>query len=365
MLALLGPVNTYTAYFMPESLYFFSFWLLTCFLLHLSGSSASRSWCLAGILLGLSALIKPHALFCLPAIVAYVVFVARERKAKWLVRAFCNAGALLVCALLTKLSVGYLFAGKAGVTLFGPNYTSTAHAAVAASGRYLELLALSIQNVKGHALAMCLMFGAPIVFAMNALGKSAFSKADTRADEKIAFYALAVLVNLILVVGLFTASVAGSQPQETVARLHMRYYNFTFPLLLVMAASQLSQQSTGSARRWRVLAAFPIASVIAYALYTHLAPFAPDFVDNPELYGFVSDPTVFYVLSTMSLVSVVVAIFCTRAAQKLRLSFCAAGGSVFERSDYSRAQAQYRRLMFLIRRALSQDAICRRKRFPS
>ena len=61
--------------------------------------------------------------------------------------------------LLTKLSVGYLFAGKAGVTLFGPNYTSTAHAAVAASGRYLELLALSIQNVKGHALAMCLMFG--------------------------------------------------------------------------------------------------------------------------------------------------------------------------------------------------------------
>ena len=145
----------------------------------------------------------------------------------------------------------------------------------------------------------------------------------------------------------------------------MRYYNFTFPLLLVMAASQLSQQSTGSARRWRVLAAFPIASVIAYALYTHLAPFAPDFVDNPELYGFVSDPTVFYVLSTMSLVSVVVAIFCTRAEQKLRLSFCAAGGSVFERSDYSGSSGAISPLMFLIRRALSQDAICRRKRFPS
>ena len=49
---------------------------------------------------------------------------------------------------------------------------------------------------------------------MNALGKSAFSKADTRADEKIAFYALAVLVNLILVVGLFTASVAGSHRRK-------------------------------------------------------------------------------------------------------------------------------------------------------
>ena len=33
LLALLGPINSYTAYFMPEAPYFFSFWLLTWFIL--------------------------------------------------------------------------------------------------------------------------------------------------------------------------------------------------------------------------------------------------------------------------------------------------------------------------------------------
>jgi len=59
-LALLGPVNSYTAYFMPESMYFFSFWLLTWFVIRLDDSSGKRVWCFAGMLLGLAALVKPH-----------------------------------------------------------------------------------------------------------------------------------------------------------------------------------------------------------------------------------------------------------------------------------------------------------------
>lgn len=54
LLAVLGPINSYTAYYMPEALYFFAFWLLTWFILRLDNTSDLRSWCFAGILLGLS-----------------------------------------------------------------------------------------------------------------------------------------------------------------------------------------------------------------------------------------------------------------------------------------------------------------------
>ena len=33
LLSLVSPINTYTAYFMPESMYFFVFWILTWFAL--------------------------------------------------------------------------------------------------------------------------------------------------------------------------------------------------------------------------------------------------------------------------------------------------------------------------------------------
>jgi phosphoglycerol transferase len=119
-------------------------------------------------------------------------------------------------------------------------------------------------------------------------------------NQKISIFAIAVLVNLILVTGLFTASVANTGPYETAMRLHMRYYDFAFPILLVIAASQLSSETNVGIRKWRALTAFPIGTAILYAVYTHLSPYTPSFVDSPELRGFTFKPTVFYVLSGIS-----------------------------------------------------------------
>ena len=116
LLALVGPINTYTAYYMPESLYFLSFWLLTWYILQLDNSASSRAWSLAGVILGLSALIKPHALLFLPAIVGYVLYVSGKKEGQWALQAFRNASALVVLTFLAKLLIGYLLAGKAGLT---------------------------------------------------------------------------------------------------------------------------------------------------------------------------------------------------------------------------------------------------------
>jgi phosphoglycerol transferase len=93
------------------------------------------------------------------------------------------------------------------------------------------------------------MFGMPIAFAVKAsLDSVLSSKEEPRLDQKVSFYTFLVLINLIAVVSIFTASIAGTGPYETIARLHMRYYDFALPLLIVIAASQLSVEAATGKR---------------------------------------------------------------------------------------------------------------------
>ena len=111
---------------MPEAPYFFSFWLLTWFILSLDNSSGLSSWCFAGILLGFCALIKPHALLIMPGLVAYIFFVSRKKEGAWVLQALCNAGVFVAFAFVFKFLISYLIAGKAGMTIFGTYYSSMA-----------------------------------------------------------------------------------------------------------------------------------------------------------------------------------------------------------------------------------------------
>lgn len=317
ILTLLGPINTYTAYYMPESLYFLSFWILTWFVLQLDESSNLRSWCWSGILLGISSLVKPHALFILPALMTYVLYVSRRKQGHWVLQGLGNAGVFVGAAFLTKFLIGYFIAGKAGLTFFGPTYTSMASSTTANVQHYLKLFILAGQSFKGHALANGLMFGMPIAFAIKASLDSVLSKEEPRPDQKVSFYALLVLINLILVVSFFTASIAGAVPYETIARLHMRYYDFALPLLFVIAASQLSLKANTGTFKWRAITAFPIGATILYAIYTYFTPYTPSLVDNPELRGFTFSRTAFYILGGISFFALALWVYADRAGAKV------------------------------------------------
>ena len=183
--------------------------------------------------------------------------------------------------------------------------------------QYIQLFTSSIESVKGHLLVVCLMFGLPVAFAISAAINSAVSKLDIKTDQKISIFALAVLANLILVTGLFTASVANLGGAELIARLHMRYYDFALPLLLVIAASQLSPESTVGIRKWRAVVAFPIGVLILYAIYTHLSPYTPNLADSPEIRGFIFNLTVFYLLSAISFSCLALWVYAARTGAKV------------------------------------------------
>ena len=72
VMAVLGPINTYTAYFMPESLYLLLFWVLAWYALRGTEANPLLRGAIMGVIIGLMALVKVHAFFLVPVIVGFL-----------------------------------------------------------------------------------------------------------------------------------------------------------------------------------------------------------------------------------------------------------------------------------------------------
>ena len=302
--SLLGPVNLYTAYFMPEALFFFTFWVSAWYFLSLEASATVRQWMIFGLIVGCSSLVKPHALFVLPAFSLCILFFTYKSLDRWLVTGLKNAAIFLATVFLTKFIFSYLVAGKSGLTLFGNFYATTLETNASSLQRYLDILMTTPSIVGGHLLANGLMFGLAVAIVILGTLKALSNKA-LLAEHKIAFCTLALLLNLIAIVALFSASVAGSNAVETASRLHMRYYDFMLPLLFIAAGSQVSHFQDASHKYWKYAIGAVVLLVILYATATRMHPFTLSFIDNPELRGYTLNKKVFVVLACLSLLSIV------------------------------------------------------------
>ena len=313
-LAILGPINSYTAYFMPESLYFFSFWLFTYVALKAEKHHTCSHWIIMGALFGITALVKPHALFLIPALSIYffvMLYVPFEGKSKQ--SSHIKYFGFFASAASSKLIIGFAFAGISGITLFGTTYASLASGSMGAVNHYFGLLRLALDNLLGHLLALSLLFAVPIASLLVSPVSLSWRDPKQRVSAKLALYTSLVLIFLLIVVALFTASVSDHGPYESNVRLHMRYYNFAFPLLLLAAASQLSPKAPVASLTSRAIAGIPLGAAICYAVYTQLAPYVPSFVDNPEVRGFTFNPVAFYLLSGIAFLSLALWIYAARS----------------------------------------------------
>ena len=302
-LAVIGPINSYTIYFMPEAFYFFSFWVFSWYALRSTSEVSILNWAIVGVLIGISSLIKPHALFLIPAVIFYIFYV-NKNDFRFIGITKCILF-FLSGVFFAKLILGYMIAGKAGITIFGSSYSAAAVSTATNYSRYLELIKLATENIAGHLLTISAIYGLPLAYAVYEFITATFSKNSITNQQRIAVFLILVLGTLLTIVGLFTASVANSGPYETVTRLHMRYYNFALPLFLVMIATiQSAKVDSLGSRRLRAIIALPIAFAILYAGFTRFKDYRPDFIDAPDLIGFISNPKLFLVLCTLSLFSV-------------------------------------------------------------
>ena len=306
MLSLISPINTYTVYFMPEAMYFFAFWILTWFVLGFRQLTPSRYGSVAGLLLALLMLIKINAIFLLPGVAAFVIYryVRGGSPAKF-ASALKALSYMVITAAAIRLGVGYLCAGTAGLHVLGARYGSLADSSLA-SARLSQMTSAMWQVLRGHVMGLAILFGVPLAATVV----TAFQSADKADDEgelqAVAIYSLALILVLMVVAAYFTASVIGEGPYESLARMHMRYYDFLFPLFLVVIAGQASRKN---GRRNTYFVGISVAVLVAFTLYalkSLLRLYSPSIVDSPELYGVTAGRTVFIVTTILGIASLIV-----------------------------------------------------------
>ena len=319
MLSLVDPINTYTAYFMPEGMFFFFFWWMTWFVL------CRRQWkpvnygVATGLLLTFLVLVKVNAIFLAPGIMVFIAFASyRDGGRWWLQRSAAQLVAFAVSFALSRLALGYLFAGKAGLHVLGTRYGDLVQASSAPTR--LSLLTSEVSGIlRGHVLGLAVLFAVPLAsLIVILLGKHKDAERD-RALTNVSAYTLVLLLSLMVVVAYFTASVVSEGSYESLSRLHMRYYNFLFPLFLMVLAGQLAKTGIQRNKYLLVLSVAAVISAIIVSFRLLLRFYTPSLIDSPELRGVTMTTASFYVIGVLGIVSLLLWAFSQRRGAQLTL----------------------------------------------
>lgn len=263
---LLGPISSYTSYFMPESLYFFTFWLLSWFTLNSLNKSPLLIGIGNGFILCVMSFVKVHAIFILLAISIFYLWMFNAKKSIQIITL------ILLTFLILRFFSGWLIAGFNGLDLIGVKYhynaTSLFHL-----NRFFSMLPLLLIPLIGNISTLCLLFNLPFILLLTA------------KNQLIPFkkYIICCLTILIMITSLTTAQIVGWDAYETIGRLHLRYYNFTFALFYIIAAANLTQESNKSSLNWLWAILALLIMLISYVYLPII--YQLSFIDCPELYG--------------------------------------------------------------------------------
>lgn len=303
LISLLGPVSTYTAFFMPEAMYFFLFWVFAWLVLVLAPLASMRNGLGVGALLGVLCLVKLHAVFLLGGYGVYLLATGMlTRGPLWFRSTLQSFGAALLAFLAMRLGLGYLIAGHQGLDLLGGFYTAQANS----SFRHPDLALLlhyGARSLFGHGLALVVLYAVPLACLFRLQRIHVDDDALSGDRQRLMVFSGAILSVLVAVTVYFTANVPDGNPLEALRRLHMRYYDFALPLLYLVAGAwaQDDKPPTRGHTLRHAAAVFIIGTLSILAAWYHFRGFAPNRIDAPELYGAVADPHFFHVIGALGL----------------------------------------------------------------
>ena len=291
----LSPIAIPVSYFMPETMYFSMMTLTIWLTLIVSKRESWLFWIVSGLSLGATALVKPHAVFMLPAFVIFAfIFAFKKSDSSWL-QGIRAGAAVAVGFLITKFGLGFAFAGTEGLKLFGgygtPVGALTGAAAasdvvvgtegIARSG--LEVLVtVASTHFLAHASAMLLIAGIPLFLALRV----SYSVAKTKqpiGDVSSLFVLVALItVSMVGVVALFEAYVTASGDDHS-DRLILRYYEFLIPQFIIMGL--LLPRFTDSKRLFRIIQGSIIVAASMFFTIYYPPTFDKQYADASTLPG--------------------------------------------------------------------------------
>jgi phosphoglycerol transferase len=311
LVSIAGPINVYTTWFMPESLYYLGFWVVCWLALRLNERLSVAATAQIGAALALLSLVKVHAMFLLPPVALFIAYSALTQSssrstASALGRALFYVAILVLSAAIVRFGIGYLAAGTRGLSLYGSLYENMAKNSDRARKPAIDMIMMALSNLRGHLMGLTILYGVPIASLGVVICNPRNYKSAPSIHTAMAVFTALILLTLLAVTTMFTASVAGTGMYETNVRLHMRYYDFALPLLSICLAAQLRLSAETETRYARAGAAALVIAVLFMAVYFLRALFQTSPIDGPEIDIVATNAKTFYGFSAMALANLLV-----------------------------------------------------------
>ena len=227
-LILLSPFNVYTAYFMPEVMYFCFFWIFIYILL--STERSYKNTIFLGVLLGACYLIKPHALFLLPALIIFL-FIFNKNFRNFIE----NVAILLFCFFIFKYLI--LITIKSDFTFFGNYYNESAYDYITFNKKDLSIIIkYSLINLYGIWSYLFIIFGIPIIICIKNILD--YINKDKNINIKLSILTILFVASLTIIYSIFMGFSSFYLGQDIIfenpLRLNNRYYFFIYPLFFIV-----------------------------------------------------------------------------------------------------------------------------------
>ena len=306
----LSPIAIPVSYFMPEIMYFASMTGVVLVALWVSDKGKWQLWSLVGASLGFAALVKPHAIFMLPAFTIFALIVSYKLASGSWLAGFKSAGTTLLGFAVSKFGLGFLFAGSEGLKLFGgysspvealtqvvQNESPTVSQEAGSQATGLELLlGVTFGHLALHLAVVLLIAGLPLLLSLRVL-LSVVKKSEPVGPVSSLFILVGLITfSIISVVAVFEAyvTVGGDDHSD---RLIMRYYEFLIPQFIVMGL--LLPRFTDSKLAWRAVQGSLIIGASLFFSIFYPANFDQQYADSSTLPGLAANSGLFIGLAVV------------------------------------------------------------------
>ena len=304
----LSPIAIPVSYFMPEIMYFAAMTGVVLVALWVSDKGKWQLWTLVGLSLGLAALVKPHAIFMLPAFVVFATVMSyKSASSKWL-PGIRSASTTFVGFGVAKFGLGFLFAGFEGLKLFGgygspvdaltqvvENQAPVVSQEAGTQATGLELfLSVAFGHLAMHVAVVLLIAGLPILLSLRVL-LSVARKPEPVGPVSSYFILIGLIsLSIIAVVAVFEGYVTTGGDDHS-DRLILRYYEFLIPQFIVMGL--LLSRFTDSKLIFRVLqGGLIIAAALFFSIF-YPPNFDQQYADSSALPGLAASGGLFIALA--------------------------------------------------------------------
>ena len=306
-LTALSPIAIPVSYFMPEIMYFAAMTGVILVALWAADKGNWQLWALVGLALGVAALVKPHAIFMLPAFAVFSGVISyKQNTGRW-ISGLRSAGVTVFGFVVAKFGLGFLFAGTEGLKLFG-GYSSPVDALTEVvnnqapqpsqdSGSQASGFELVLGIASGHLImhlaAILMIAGLPVLLSLRVM-LSVVRKPEPVGPVSSLFILLGLVTfSMITVVAAFEGYVSLGDDHSD--RLILRYYEFLIPQFLI--AGLLLPRFTDSKLAWRALQGSLIIGASLFFSIFYPTNFDQQYADSSTLPGLAASGGLFIAIA--------------------------------------------------------------------